>query len=149
MSREIAEFMADYLEVDPARIEVIPHGLNLDGHGHRLEKSTSAPRAIGYLARICEDKGLHVLVEACERLTEREDVPPIELRAAGYLGKSDRPYLAAVERRVAAGPLAGRFEYRGEVDRAGKIGAVRRGIAHRVAGASGEQTERGKQRTNV
>lgn len=48
-------------------------------------------------------------------------IPPFEIHAAGYLGGGDRQYLADVERRVAAGPLAGRFTYHGELDRKQKI----------------------------
>jgi glycosyltransferase involved in cell wall biosynthesis len=73
------------------------------------------------LARICEDKGLHLLGEACELLATRDDLPPFVVRAAGYLGRADRPYLAAIEARAASGPLAGRFHYLGEVDRDQKI----------------------------
>lgn len=116
-----ANYMAEYMAVDRARIHVIPHGLKLDGHAQRMEKRADEPRVIGYFARICEDKGLHVLVDACERLAARNDVPPFVLRAAGYLGAGDKPYLEKVEQRAAAGPFAGRFQYLGELDRAAKI----------------------------
>jgi glycosyltransferase involved in cell wall biosynthesis len=116
-----ADFMAGYLAVDRTRIHVIPHGLKLDGHGTRQERPADGTRVIGYLARICEDKGLHLLVEACERLASRDDVPPFVFRAAGYLGESDKPYLASIESKAAAGNLAGRFQYVGELDRAQKI----------------------------
>jgi glycosyltransferase involved in cell wall biosynthesis len=76
---------------------------------------------IGYLARICEDKGLHLLVAACEKLAARGDVPPFVVRAAGYLGDGDRGYLETVKSQAANGALNGRFEYVGELDRAGKI----------------------------
>jgi glycosyltransferase involved in cell wall biosynthesis len=116
-----ADFMAGYLSVDRNKIHVVPHGLDLTGHGKRIEKRPDEPRIIGYLARICEDKGLHLLVEACERLAERSDLPPFRLHAAGYLAAANRPYLAQLQTRVAAGPLACRFEYRGELDRDQKI----------------------------
>jgi glycosyltransferase involved in cell wall biosynthesis len=116
-----ADFMADYLSVNGSKVHVIPHGLNLDGHGTRVDKQPHEPRVVGYLARICEDKGLHILVDACERLVERGDVPPFKLHAAGYLGEGDRPYLENLQQRVATGPLAGRFEYVGELDRVEKI----------------------------
>jgi glycosyltransferase involved in cell wall biosynthesis len=116
-----ALFMADYLTVDRSRIHVVPHGLYLEGHGTRREKNATEPRIIGFVARICEDKGLHLLVEACEQLAKRTDIPRFELRAAGYLGAGDRPYLKQLEASVAAGPLAGRFKYVGEVDREQKI----------------------------
>src|SRR3954467_5458267 len=102
-----AEFMADYLAINRARVHVIPHGLNLEGHRqppappgvHSTNVSaardiqTNEPQKVGYLARICQDKGLHLLVDAGERLAQRTDVLPFELRAAGYLGEGDRPYL--------------------------------------------------------
>lgn len=114
-----AHFMSDYLNVEPGRVHVIPHGLDLQGHAPAAE----APRQliVGCLARICHDKGLHLLVEACEHL--RETAPEIDFRlqVAGYLGKADEPYLREIKARVAKGPLAGRFEYLGELDRAAKI----------------------------
>jgi glycosyltransferase involved in cell wall biosynthesis len=116
-----ADFMAGYLEIDRAKVHVIPHGLKLDGHGTRRNKQPHEPRVIGFLARICEDKGLHLLAEACELLANRSDVPHFELRAAGYLGDGDKPYLAAIESKIAGGPLAGRFRYLGELNRAEKI----------------------------
>jgi glycosyltransferase involved in cell wall biosynthesis len=116
-----ADFMADYLAVDRGRVHVIPHGLNLDGHGTRQKSPRGETRAIGYLARICHDKGLHLLVDACERLARRGDVPPFVLSVAGYLGPSDQSYFNVVRDRVQAGPLRGQFEYLGELDRAHKI----------------------------
>jgi glycosyltransferase involved in cell wall biosynthesis len=122
-----ADFMADYLAVDRGRIHVIPHGLNLKGHVTAqppAEPGAERPneaQVIGYLARICDDKGLHILVDACERLATRPDVPPFVLHAAGYLGAGDQPYLEKLQARAAAGPLAGRFKYVGELDRAQKI----------------------------
>jgi glycosyltransferase involved in cell wall biosynthesis len=116
-----ADFMADYLAVERSKIHIIPHGLNLDGHGTRIEKPRDEPRVIGYLARICQDKGLHLLVDACERLAQRSDLPPFKLHAAGYLGEGDRSYLEQLHSRAANGPLAGRFQYVGEVDRPAKI----------------------------
>jgi glycosyltransferase involved in cell wall biosynthesis len=115
-----AEFMAAYLEAPRERIHVIPHGLDLRGHGDR-RPSVDGPRRLGYLARVCRDKGLHLLVEAGEELARRSDVPPFELHAAGYLSPSDRRYLRGLERRAAAGPLRGKFTYHGELTREGKI----------------------------
>jgi glycosyltransferase involved in cell wall biosynthesis len=114
-----ANFMADYLSVDRAKVHVVPHGLDLDGHS-----PSAAPRSeliVGYLARVCQDKGLHLLVEACEHLAATAPDLDFKLQAAGYLSKADQPYLRQLEVRVADGPLAGRFEYLGELDRSGKI----------------------------
>jgi glycosyltransferase involved in cell wall biosynthesis len=116
-----AGFMAKYLGVPRERIHVVPHGLDLTGHASGEHASAGQPRRIGFLARICHDKGLHLLVEACERLAAQGNLPAFELHAAGYLGKGDRKYFESLLARLAKGPLAGRFHYHGEVDRAAKI----------------------------
>lgn len=114
-----ASFMAEYLSVDRAKMHVVPHGLDLEGHSQVAERPKEL--VVGYLARVCHDKGLHLLIEAGEHLIE--SVPELEftLQAGGYLGKADESYLRELEGRVATGPLAGRFEYVGELDRPGKI----------------------------
>ena len=116
-----ANYMVEYLAINESRINVIQHGLRLTGHAARLERAPGKPPIVGYLARICEDKGLHLLVEACEILAQRDDVPRFALHAAGYLGANDRAYLQQLESRAASGPLAGRFKYFGELDRDAKI----------------------------
>jgi glycosyltransferase involved in cell wall biosynthesis len=121
INRYYANYMADYLGIDESKIHIIPHGLRLEGHGPRTRTNADANGTVGYFARICEDKGLHQLVEACEALSLRAGSPPFVLRAAGYLGAADRPYLDQIISQVAAGPLAGRFQYLGELDRAQKI----------------------------
>ncbi len=115
-----ADYMADYLSVPRERVHVIPHGLNLAGHGTR-PAAAGEPRTIGFLARICPDKGLHNLVAAAELLQADSEVPPFRVRAAGYLGKLDRPYLETIQRRTDAWNRPGAFEYVGEVSRAEKI----------------------------
>ncbi|MEM6329694.1 MAG: glycosyltransferase family 4 protein, partial [Planctomycetota bacterium] len=111
-----ADMMADYLSVDRAKVHVVPHGLDLEGYDG--DRSGGGRPVIGYLARVCHDKGLHVLVDACERIAGEHD---FVLHAAGYLGAADRPYLDALQRRVDRGPLAGRFAYHGELDRGQKL----------------------------
>ncbi|QDT70097.1 Spore coat protein SA [Planctomycetes bacterium MalM25] len=122
-----ADFMADYLAVDRAKIHVVPHGMNFEGieprtHGERAEGD---PLRIGFFARVSPEKGLHHLVEACELLTEHRPDLPIELHAGGYLGGGERDYLIDLRKRAEAGPLAGRFHYHGELDKAGKYELLR------------------------
>lgn len=121
LNQYYADFMADYLSVDNDRMHVVPHGLFLEGHGQRHPSAHDPPYRIGYLARICEDKGLHLLVDACEILSKDHDLEPIELHAAGYLGAGDRKYFKQVESQAIRGPLAGKFFYHGEIDRDEKI----------------------------
>ncbi len=136
MNGYFADFMAEYLSVPRERIHVIPPGLDLRGYPTPAEFSeerfaaepvppSSRPRTIGFLGRICHDKGLHILAEAFERLCAEPGLPPVRLEAAGFLGETDRGYFAVIERRLRDAGLDGRFAYRGEPDRAGKIDFLR------------------------
>ncbi|MBX7168498.1 MAG: glycosyltransferase family 4 protein [Pirellulales bacterium] len=122
LNRYYADYMQDYLQVPAEKIAVVPHGLKLAGHAPRAPHPGGAqPVKIGYLARICPDKGLHALVDAFLLLAQRADLPPLRLRVAGYLGPGDRAYFEAQRQRIAAAGLADQFDFVGEVDRAGKI----------------------------
>jgi glycosyltransferase involved in cell wall biosynthesis len=48
-------------------------------------------------------------------------VPEFRIRAGGYLGESDRPYLEEIRHRVSLWRRPERFEYIGELTRAEKI----------------------------
>lgn len=74
---------------------------------------------IGYLARICPQKGLHVLVEAFLQL--RRAGRNCRLRIAGYLGPSDREYFEGVLAELRGAGFGDDVDVVGETDRAGKI----------------------------
>jgi len=116
-----ADYMTEYMDLDRRRVHVIPHGLSLEGHGTRSLRPAGEPLTIGYFAHVCPEKGLHLLVEAFRLLCERTDLPPIRLRAAGYSGAGDKPYLARIQEQLTAWGLADRFAYLGEPDRKDKI----------------------------
>lgn len=120
-----ARHMVEYLDVDATKVRVIPHGLNLDGHAMRTPPPDGTPLVVGYLARVCPDKGLHHLVDACRSLAAARPELDFSLKAAGYLGKADRPYLRKLLKENESGPLAGRFEYVGELDRDAKLRFLR------------------------
>ena len=119
MNGYYADFMAAYLRVPRERIHVVPAGLNLTGHGTR--QSGKRPFTIGFVARVCPDKGLHQLAAALTLLAADADLPPVRVLAAGYLDAADRPYLAEIHRQLADDGLADRFQYVGELDRPAKI----------------------------
>lgn len=122
LNHYFADYMSGYLGVPRQVVHVIPHGLDLASYqGSRRPASSGEPFRIGYLARICADKGLHLLVEACERLLQQSGVPEFELHVAGYLGGGDREYFRQIEARVAEGSLAGKFYYHGEPSLAEKV----------------------------
>ena len=115
-----AEEMVRRMAVPREKISVVRHGLDLTGHGARPARP-EGPFTIGYLARLAPEKGLHMLLEVFKLLVADPQLPPLKLRAAGYLAKANRPYLAKIEQHARDAGVADRFEYLGEVNRAQKI----------------------------
>ncbi len=120
------QFMHQYLQVPLEKIHTVPPGINLRGHGEATRAGPPRPFVIGYLARICPEKGLHLLVDAVAELAGQVGKENIRLRVAGYLGARDRAYWKKVRRQVKSAGLERIWDYVGEVDRAGKIAFLNR-----------------------
>jgi glycosyltransferase involved in cell wall biosynthesis len=116
-----ADFMAGYLGLPRAAVEVILPGINVAGYAGPPEPRTEPPYSVGYFARIAPAKGLHVLADAYVRLRQTPGVPPTRLRASGWLGAEHKPYLEEVQRTLAAAGLEGEFEYVDSPDHASKV----------------------------
>ena len=122
-----ARFMADtYLGVPVDNIDIVPLGLNMDGHGMLVEKTEPPPFIIGYLARICPEKGLHILVDAFLIIAEALGADNVQLHVAGYLGKKDEPYLEELANQIRDAGLSDSFVHHGEVTRTQKIDFLNR-----------------------
>jgi len=123
-SEYYADFMAGYLGLPRPSIATVPLGISLTGHDPAPRKG-EGPLAIGYLARIAPEKGLHLLAEAYVLLRRELGLEEARLEAAGYLGPEHRAYLASTLDKLRAAGLAGEFRYHGTVDRAAKIAFLR------------------------
>lgn len=124
-SRFYADAMAPYLGVERSKVRVVPLGLNLEAVQSPSAARPSDPGSgftVGYLARICPEKGLHVLVDAFRRLTEAHpDRPDLRLEVGGYVARQFEPYLEEQRRKVEAWGLADRVTLHGELDREAKL----------------------------
>jgi glycosyltransferase involved in cell wall biosynthesis len=130
-------FMPDYLEIPRDRLHVVPLGINLDGY-EATPKQRSDTFTIGFFARIAPEKGLHLLCEAYRRLRQRSDSPRCRLEAAGYHAPEYREYLAEIELKMKEWGLHEEFNYRGVLDRQGKIDFLQSLDVMSVPGSSGE-----------
>jgi len=115
------DFMSDYLGVDRSIVHQVDLGINLDGFDAVDRQSAGDPFVMGFLARICPEKGPHLAIEAFRRLCDRAGRSNIRMRMAGYCGPRDHAYRDALLASVAQWGLTDSFEYLGEVDRPGKI----------------------------
>ncbi|HEY3788946.1 MAG TPA: glycosyltransferase family 4 protein, partial [Urbifossiella sp.] len=109
-SRFYADFMAEYLGVDRAKMHVVYPGINQDGHGGERE-IRHEELTIGYFARICPEKGFHNLVHAFIHLRRMPGAPSCRLRASGWLGANHRHFFEEQVKKLQAAGLADSFEH--------------------------------------
>jgi glycosyltransferase involved in cell wall biosynthesis len=116
-----ADFMAGYLGIARDRIHVVHPGLNLAGHGVPRPDRNGTPLTIGYFARICPEKGFHVLAEAFRIWRQTSGMPPCRLHVSGWLGENQRPYFEEVRARLKEWGLEGDFRHVESPDHASKV----------------------------
>jgi glycosyltransferase involved in cell wall biosynthesis len=118
-----ARHAVEHFGLPAERVHRIPLGIHVaEFAGPR--PPAAGPPTIGYLARVCPEKGLHLLAEALPML--RAVGHACRVRAAGYLGSADRDYLAQLTGRLREGGFDEvAFEYVGEVTQAEKIEFLR------------------------
>jgi glycosyltransferase involved in cell wall biosynthesis len=101
-----ADFMAEYFAVPRERVHVVLPGLNLQGHGGPRPDRGGRPFTVGYFARICPEKGLHVLADAFRLLRQSDGAPRCRLRVSGWLGENNKKYLEDILKRLKDAGLA-------------------------------------------
>ncbi len=118
-SRYYAGLMGERLALAEERLHVVPNGVELD------DLTPAAPSAptIGFLSRMCADKGLDTLVDAFCALAPRFE--GLRLRVAGAQIAEDLPFVAAQQAKLAAAGLAGRAELLPNISRAEKAEFLR------------------------
>jgi glycosyltransferase involved in cell wall biosynthesis len=118
---DYADYMASYFTIPRERIHVVYPGLNLAGHGSARPRGDGEPLTIGYFARICPEKGLHLLVEAFRILKQTPDIPPCRLRVSGWLGANNHAYFDDLQAKIKSWGLADHFEHIESPDHASKV----------------------------
>ncbi len=103
-SRFYAELMRQRLDPPPAAIEVIPNGID---PAHFLPPAPAEPPVIGYLARLCREKGVEIMVDAFIHLRQRLGHPSAQLHLAGAATAGDQPLMVGLQQRLKAAGLAG------------------------------------------
>ncbi len=120
-NRFYGEKMASMLDIPAAKIHLVPLGLNTDAYpvNFRFREPGKTLR-LGYLARVCPEKGLGVLVESFIKLKRMDGMERLELHAAGWLGAEHRLFFDGLRAELTGAGLASAFQYHGVLDHSEK-----------------------------
>jgi len=130
VSRYYADHASERFGIAAEKIHHVPMGIRAEAPEDRAADASLVRDGadeffnIGYLARICPDKGTHLVCDAFEELHRRGRA--CRLIIAGYVGSGDRGYHEGLQDRMARAGLAESVEFLGEVDRAEKFRMLRR-----------------------
>jgi glycosyltransferase involved in cell wall biosynthesis len=104
-SEYFGRLMAERLRLPPEKIRVVYNGLELEGW--RPSASPPNPPVLGYFARMCKEKGLHLLVDAFILLKKRNKIPQLKLHVGGAMGPSDEPFVSELKLRLQGSGVLG------------------------------------------
>lgn len=122
-SEYYAKAMATLLEEPLEKFHQIPLGLRtVDFESiDRSKSKNEGGQTVGYFARIAPEKGFHLLVDAFIRLKEWPDTRECRFHAAGWLSSDEREYFESEKAKMESAGVLDSFEYKGELDREGKL----------------------------
>ena len=123
-SQFFRDYMAGYFGIPLEKIHVTPLGIDVSDFQTFADSAARTPvenRAIGYLARLAPEKGLHVLVDAFIKLKQQPEHENTTLKIGGWLGGPNQEYADNQFQRLADAGLEDQYEYLGAFDRTGKI----------------------------
>lgn len=115
VSRSYADLMAERLGLAAESVGVVWNGLDAEELSAAPRRDAPTRPALGFLARMCEDKGLSLLVEAFIRLRQRGRVPDLALRVAGVQRPEDRARVEGLRQRLAEAGLGQDAEFRPDI----------------------------------
>lgn len=127
VSRYYGGRMQERLGLDERRLHVVHNGIALDDVVPRDPDAADAgPPTVGYLARMCPEKGLDTLVDAFIELRRRHADTDLRLAVAGVMLKPDRAFVRGLETRVRDAGCADAVTFHPNVERAEKLAFLRR-----------------------
>ena len=122
-SRFYADLMRRRLGAEDLVIEVMPNGIDLAGYEPLPDKP--GPPVIGFLARLCRDKGLEVMVDAFICLRKELGHPDARLHLAGAATADNEKLIAELQQRLTEFGLADQVRWQRNISRDDKAAMLR------------------------
>jgi len=127
-SRYFAELMGRQLRLPADRVRVVYNGINLEGYGTAapaVEGGFRGAPVLGFLARMCKEKGLDTLVDAFILLKQSGAAGNLRLRIGGSCGPGDEPFVKTLRQRLAAAGFIGQAGFNPNLAHAEKLEFLR------------------------
>ena len=118
-----ADLMQQRLDLTDVGIEVMPNGIDLAGYQPLPGKT--GPPVIGFLARLCRDKGLEIMVDAFICLRKELGHPDARLHLAGAATADNEALIESLQARLAAAGLADQVRWQTNISRDDKAAMLR------------------------
>jgi glycosyltransferase involved in cell wall biosynthesis len=118
-----ADLMKHRLGPDGLAIDVMPNGINMDGYEPLPEKD--GPPVIGFLARLCRDKGVEIMVDAFIHLRTVLGHPNARLHLAGAATADNAKLIASLQQRIASAGLTDHVRWQTNICRDEKVAMLR------------------------
>lgn len=119
VSEYYANLMQQKLRLDKERLEVVHMGISPDGY--RLRENVPEVPTIGYLSRMCPERGLDTLVDAFIQIKKIERLKNTKLRIAGGKSASDEPFMEDIRLKLSSHGLRDDVEFLPSFERASKL----------------------------
>lgn len=123
VSKYYAEVMQQRLEIASERMFVVYMGISLDGY--ELRQTVPEIPTIGFLSRMCYDKGLDTLVDAFIQVKKNEKLKNTRLRITGGKMTNDEKLLSQIRERLASCGFIGDVEFLSDFDSINKSAFLR------------------------
>ena len=123
VSKYYADVMQHRLGLGSDRVYVAYTGISLDGY----ESCRTGPEisTIGYLSRMCPDKGLDTLVDAFVILKKNEKLKDAQLRITGGKRADDQTFLNQIRQQLSSCGLIDDVEFLADFDSNAKLAFLR------------------------
>jgi glycosyltransferase involved in cell wall biosynthesis len=119
VSEYYAKLMQQKLHLDPERLKIVHMGISTEEYRFR-ENMPEVP-TIGYLSRMCSEKGLDILVDAFIRIKKIERLKKTKLRIAGGKTSADEAFLKNIRQKLSSHGLIDDVEFLPSFERATKL----------------------------
>ncbi len=107
--------MRERLRIPAEKLHVVHNGIPVEGY-EPAPGGTGVPPVLGFLERLCHEKGADILAEAF--LLLRPKLPGLKLRLAGGWTTADEPFLASIRKRLAKAGASDAVEFLPNLQRA-------------------------------